>query len=356
MIMIVIFHIVYHCVNIQLNGGDPFIKIGDNLFNNPIFYKKLFILNFIMTWGSIGNAIFLLISGYFMVSSKKEIDINKILKKLLLQLGFASIVLVVVSTLIYKTHILEKFIYLIDINSFNTMAWYIGYYFLVILIAYLFLNKYLNKINKKQYITLLISIFAITQFWWSNKIINGFSNDLPILLTGVFFYSLGGYIKKYNPFIKVKLISILLIIIVTNLLIFISSYNITVTRIEDYLINPSNGFTQSIMTFGNSNILVAILSICIFEFFTRIKIKNIKFINYIASGTFMVYLVHDNPLFYSLWGIIDWVSILYYNPLKFIALLIAFGGVTFIVGIIVYLIYNLILKICLKYRFLFLKE
>ena len=77
MLMIVIYHIACHCINVQLNGGDSIIKIGSNLFNNPFFYKKLFILNCIMTWGTIGNALFLLISGYFMVNSKKEIDINK---------------------------------------------------------------------------------------------------------------------------------------------------------------------------------------------------------------------------------------------------------------------------------------
>lgn len=356
MLMIVIYHIVYHCINMQLVGGNAAIKIGSNLFNKPLFYKKLFILHDIMTWGTIGNVLFLLISGYFMANSKKEVNINKISKKLLVQLGFATITLVVCSTLIYKMHFTKKFIQLIDINSFNSMSWYIGYYFLVILIAYLFLNNYLNKLSKKHYSTFLIIVFALTQFAWSNQLVNGFSDGLSTLLSGIFFYSLGGYIKKYNPFNKVKFIAILLIIIIVNLFILISSYNIAVTKIEDYLIDPSNGFTQSIMAFGNSNILVVILSICIFEIFIRIKIPTIKFINYIASGTFMVYLIHDNPLFYSLWGTIDWISILYNKPLKFVIILIAMGVLTFIVGIIVYLLYNLITKICLRYKKLFLKK
>ena len=206
MLMIVIYHIVYHCINVQLNGGDSIIKISSTLFNNPVFYKKLFMLNGIMTWGLIGNSLFLLISGYFMINSKKEIDINKIAKKLLLQLGFASITLVLFSTFIYKIHITEKYIALIDISSFNTMAWFVGYYFLVILIAYLFLNKYLKKLTKKRYITFLIIVFALTQFDWINKIVNGLSYELFTLLSGLFFYSLGGYLNKYNPFKKVKFI------------------------------------------------------------------------------------------------------------------------------------------------------
>jgi hypothetical protein len=220
----------------------------------------------------------------------------------------------------------------------------------------LFLNKYLNKFNKKQYITFLIIVFALTQFGWTNQIVNGFSDGLSTLLTGVFYYSLGGYINKYNPFSNVRVISILLIIVIIYLLVFISSYNLAAIRIENYYINPANGFTQNVMTFGNSNILVAILSICIFELFTRVKIKNIRFINYIASGTLMIYLIHDNPLFYSLWGMIDWISLLYYNLPKFIIALIGVGLLTFMFGIIVYVFFDLTIKLIVKYKNLFLKK
>ena len=356
MLMIVIFHIVCHCISVQLVGGDSVIKIGNDLFNNPVFSKRLFLLDAIMTWGTTGNALFVLISGYFLVHSKKGIDIHKISKKLLLQLGFASVVLVTFSTLIYRIHITDKFIRLIDINLFNSLSCFIGYYFLVILIAYLFLNKYLNKFNKKQYITFLIIVFALTQFGWTNQIVNGFSDGLSTLLTGVFYYSLGGYINKYNPFSNVRVISILLIIVIIYLLVFISSYNLAAIRIENYYINPANGFTQNVMTFGNSNILVAILSICIFELFTRVKIKNIRFINYVASGTLMIYLIHDNPLFYSLWGMIDWISLLYYNLPKFIIALIGVGLLTFMFGIIVYVFFDLTIKLIVKYKNLFLKK
>ena len=360
MLMIVIFHIVFHCVNVQLTGGDSVIKTSSSLFNHPVFYKKLFLLNSIMTWGSIGNVLFLIISGYFLVNLKKKINIIKISKKLLLQLGFDSIVLVITSTLLYKTNFIQSFIQLIDINSFNYLSWYVGYYFAVILLAYLFLNKYLNKFSKKQYITFLIIIFAITQFVWTNQLVNsisnGITNGLSTLLIGVFFYSIGGFIKKYNPFKNIKVFSIILIIIIIYSLIFISSYNIITTRIENYLIDPSNGISQSLMIFKNTNILTVIISICLFELFSRIKMKNIKFINYIASGTFMVYLIHDNQLFYSLWGIIDWIPILYNNPLKFVGLLLAIALLTFTVGIITYVVYDLLTKLCLKYNKLFLKN
>ena len=144
--------------------------------------------------------------------------------------------------------------------------------------------------------------------------------------------------------------------IIVNLFIFISSYNITAVNIQNFIINPINGFSQNIMTFANNNIIVVILSICIFELFTRIKMPNIKAINYIASGTFMVYLIHDNNFFYSLWGMIDWITILYNNPLKFIVVLFLIGLLTFIFGILIYILYDLTTKLCLKYKSLFLKK
>ena len=40
MLMIVIYHIVYHCINVQLNGGDSIIKISSTLFNMPLTVKN----------------------------------------------------------------------------------------------------------------------------------------------------------------------------------------------------------------------------------------------------------------------------------------------------------------------------
>lgn len=83
MLMIIGYHIILHCVNVQLHGGDANIKVTSNLFNHPVFYKKLYLLSGIMKWGPIGNAVFILISGYFMVEKGKNINIVSIAKNFL---------------------------------------------------------------------------------------------------------------------------------------------------------------------------------------------------------------------------------------------------------------------------------
>lgn len=67
MLMIVLYHIIVHCVNVQLTNKDSIERLSNGLFNQPLFYKKLMILDTFNTFGIIGNVIFILISGYFMV-------------------------------------------------------------------------------------------------------------------------------------------------------------------------------------------------------------------------------------------------------------------------------------------------
>jgi len=102
-----------------------------------------------MPLGKAGNAIFLIISGYFMILKGKEINIVNISKKLLLQLGFAAIMLVLASTATYYYNIRSlSNLNLVNIKIFNDMSWFVGYYFLVILIAALFLNRFLISLDK----------------------------------------------------------------------------------------------------------------------------------------------------------------------------------------------------------------
>ena len=86
MLMIICYHIFYHCINVQLTDLDLIYKYGNDFFCYPCFSYKLCILAVISPMGQIGNAIFLIISGYFM-AHKEYIDLLKISKNLIFQLG-----------------------------------------------------------------------------------------------------------------------------------------------------------------------------------------------------------------------------------------------------------------------------
>lgn len=103
MLMIIAYHIFRHCMYIQLTDINSITMLNNGWFSYPSFFKRLCILAVISPMGQIGNAIFLIVSGYFM-ADKKSIDLTTISKKLLYQLGFAT-----------------YFVFGVDINCFLQM-------------------------------------------------------------------------------------------------------------------------------------------------------------------------------------------------------------------------------------------
>lgn len=339
MLMIVAFHIYFHCIRVQLIDLNSIALLNNGLFNTPDFYKKLLLLVTVAQWGQIGNVIFIIVSGYFMVSRGGFIDLTKISKKLLFQQAFAAVVLVLGSTIVFVMSD-GIFVNLVDINLFNNMSWYVGYYFLIIVFAGLFLNKFIEKLNKKQYIKFLLILFAFTQFYWIGELINSLSDRLLVFCTGVFLYSLGGYIQKYNPFSNIRTAVIVGGIILVYILIYISSYNITESDIQTYFRNGSVGpFIQNIQGVKDNYFVPISIGVAIFELFRRMPSFNSKLINVLGKSTFMVYLWHDNDFVHSFWNNQDWITILYNQPILFLLKLFGWTILTFLAGVLIYLLY-----------------
>ena len=333
MILIVIFHV-------QVRG--PHKHLNDGLFALPILYKRLYILEFGVPLGMIGNSLFLMISGYFMANTA-NINLGKISKKLLFQVGFATLVLTSASTIFitwFKHNIGS--IVTVGLDLFTDEWWFIGYYLLVIVIA-CFLNRYLSNIDKVNYGAFLITIFAIVQFQWSAYIAEGIAPGLRTLLIGIFYFYLGGYIKKYNPFKSVKFYYIFLIILVTYIFRFMTSYNTTSMNIEQYISNGSTeAFAQTIHGYSNFETSVVILTICVFELFNRLKLPHSKIINFIGSSTLMIYFIHDNDFTISLYNDDNWMEALSEGAVPYLLKWFAISAQLFIAGIIAYSIYYLL--------------
>ncbi len=346
MIMIIIYHIWCHCISIQLSNDTMY-------FIEPHFYKKLMLFAVISPFGQIANALFILISGYFMIE-KKTINITKIAKKLFSQGVYATIALLFLSIVIYKIYS-NATISFVTINYFNYGSWFVGYYFVIILTAYLLLNKIVGKIDEKKYIELLVILFAIIQFSYITEILRNIASNLVIYLTGVFLYLLGGYIKKYEPFKNVKTVFFIFGIIFTFVLIIISNYNINSSRIEVY--NYTEPFRVFIENYPNNFIIPITLAVCFFELFRRLKIKQNKVINYISSSTLMIYLLHDNDLIYSLWNTVDWLTLLKNTPHIFMYKMFIWSVGIFELCLLLFIIYNCISgKIPIVFKKMFVKK
>lgn len=344
MLMIILYHINVHCIKNQLINPDSIALMHNGFFTQPIFYKKLLILQSFFNLGYLGDALFILISGYFLIN-KENIDIKKSAIKMLSQLGIAILILMTISEVTYHIWSTKHFVDMITLKDFNSSSWFIGYYFWIILIAKLFLNKYLQKIDKKEFETFLITMFFIISISWAASILQGLSSELITIATGVFLYSLGGYMKRYNLLENISIFTLIIIIIVLNVLVYISFFYKTQVSIEKY---KGGDFHQNLITYEKNEIFNLIVPACVFEIFRRIKMKNLKVINFIASSTLMIYLIHDNQLFYSIWNMVDWITLLHNSPLKFLAVISLCAIGTFSIGFISYLIYLLIMKIIKK--------
>lgn len=346
MLMIVAFHLAVRCET-QLTDVDSIKEMGNGWFCHPEFSKKLCVLALIRPWGQIGNALFILISGYFMVSkAPQSIDLIKTSKKLLLQLGFAVILVATVAILAHQNLTVLSEVQLTRYASFNSGYWFIGYYFFVIVLGKLFLNDFLAKLSQRKYAMFVVALFALLQFSWTVKIIDNLSNEFNRVFLGIFLYSLGGYIRKYEPFKNIKAWAIIAVIILINVIVIGDFYITTTNNILNY--DGGGLFIQRIPQYDNRQFVPVVLSIAIFELFKRIKINQNRVINFLGASTLMVYFIHQNTFVIEIWLTKDWITLLHKDALSFCATFLLWVLATFAVGVLCYCAYLALEKLLVK--------
>ena len=184
--IISMFLIIAH--HFSVHGGFKFL-ISDVSINK-------FWIQFLQLGGKIGVNIFVLISGYFLINTKK-VQINKILK-LWIQIFMYSIVIfqIFISTGFIKEIVPE------DWNNFFPITqsrwWFASTYFILYLI-FPYINKLLTNLDKRTYLKMII----LTTFLW--VVIPTISNSLnqcDNLIWFIYLYAVAGYIKLHLTNLK----------------------------------------------------------------------------------------------------------------------------------------------------------
>ena len=274
--------------------------------------------------GKVGVNIFVLISGYFLISAK-QFKTAKVIK-LWLQLVFYSVVIYAIFAVMGIAH----FGYLTLIKQFAPVIyshwWFASTYFILYLFSP-YINVFLKALTRKQYSSLLIFMFFI---WCVIPTFTGLIVQSNALLWFVFLYSLAGYYKLYGfkkdlsskALLFLSIISIFITYAITILLLFLGTKKAV---FGDYAV-----FVHNMQTFP-----VFLISLLMFLGFSKLKIKNNKLINLISSATFGVYLIHNDHFVSSfLWDKVFKASS-YSNskmliPLSLIAIGTVFVGCTFL--------------------------
>lgn len=112
------------------------------------FIRDFFIIDFGLKIGRVANALFILISGYFLCS-KNNINIFKQAKKLLLQILYATLLIMSLSS-IHQLTIDNSFVSIETFKAFSDQWWFVGYYFIIILFGALYINKKLANLVVKN--------------------------------------------------------------------------------------------------------------------------------------------------------------------------------------------------------------
>ena len=334
------------------------LLIGDyGYFGKPILYLRLIVFYFGVTLGAIGNGLFIMISGYF-INSNLHIDSGKIAKKLLSQLGFASVILVIANSLwlaFLKTETVSV-IGKVTIHDFNSNWWFIGYYFLIIVLAKVFFNGFTAKLTQSQYKSLLLTVLAVSQFTFTASLLENLSQGLRNLSIGVFFFLMGGYIARYNPFKNVKAYTFLLAIAATYAVWLLSQYNSASQAIDEFIKSGNTKFVRTVQAPGNHGIIAVIIIICLFELFRRLNVPKNSVINFIGQSTLMIYLIHENRFFQMFYKDDSWMEALTTNVLAYCLMWMKWAAIAFAAGLAVYVLYTLFGKTLPRMRSLFISQ
>lgn len=294
--------------------GYYYSQISSSISNIAISLNEV-IIQFLSVFGHVGNAVFALLSGYFLISNNK-VKFNKLLK-IILQVLFYSIIFLIIFkvwnlAIISKSEILKS---LFPITFEN--YWYATFYVLLY-VASPILNKLLNSVSKKEFKIMLLVMFIL----WGIKDSLFFGTKFTYYL---FIYCVGAYIKIYEKDLSISkkksLYFLIFSLIVTFIMIVICDllgmkYSIFYNKGIKYIIFGHSLFSFSIALFA-------------FLFFKTLNLNN-RVINSISGTVFGIYLLHENRFFNNIW--LDKISIMnhYFSPF-FIIYFILICSIMFII-------------------------
>ena len=303
---------------------------------------------FQMWSGQLGNWIFILISGYFVCTSKfswkkvfalwfqifsisaiiglityfSKVKVIGFYNPNYTQLGFFES-----AKPATKKDLIRCLLPCYFGNNWFAVAYLVFYLFVP------FLNHFREKLSQKMHLQLITLMFAlgcvVKQFPFEGFFVN---DNLFMFILG---YFIASYIRFYNP----KIISHTKINFVISICLMISFalWNCFVYKFLYHLQFIRNNSEKVLSFFGGGmpRILSTLNAVLIFSTFKNIKILHSRFINTVASTTFGVYLLHENLLINkTIWHVVfrldDWTSSPYLLPYMFFCATVVFAVCTII--------------------------
>jgi hypothetical protein len=323
MLMIIAHHFASHGIQHDLDGNVAYV-----IWRNGSFINKISDCLY-APGGKIGVGIFFMLTGYFLIN-KYSFSLKKVVLESTFYGVFNSIIYIVflcAGVLPMPENKINSILIPTVLALFNPAIggvwWFISAYVMLILLLP-FLNRILNNFTQKGYLIFLVV------FWIILYSIGSLGTPYSSVMMGIFFYSIGGFIRLFGRKIEFKK----LIVFITIFIVFwcIDAYCIYLNASN---ISTLSGIEVILINQVQISICWPICAILLFKMFESINIGSHNLINEIASTTFGIYLIHDfGPFRYIIWDKILRVDVLYTKQL--------FSLYAFLVVILVFIVCSVI--------------
>ncbi len=258
----------------------------DVMYESPLEGKAVFMFLFGM-WGKTGINCFVLITGYFMCTSR--ITIRKFLKLLLVVYFYRIVIYVALSMAGYNDVSLSGIVkLLLPVTSVkqNFTSCYLLFYLTIP-----FLNILVSHMTKKQHLLAAgLGLMIYTLLGSIPKIYI----DMNYVSWFIVLFLIGSYLRLYPErwFASRKLW-----IYATAVSVFLAMTSVIALLVFGDWINANYGQKLRLAYFfvaDSYKILAVAVAISSFMLFKNIGIQYSKFINTVAAATFGVFLIHTN--------------------------------------------------------------
>ena len=300
-------------------------------FNFVIANSNNYLIYFLGLFGKIGVDIFVLISAYFMVTSKFT------LKKLLVLVGgiyfYALAALSAVVLFIPAIHLTPGLI-LRAIFPLSHGYWFMSCY-IVLMILSPFLNRFINSLSKNTFLKLIlfmVVIWSLYPTFTGASLMYGDSFGYGFMAGFILLYFIGAFIRLHLDISKFNFKKLIVLLIASIVLLYLGSVILTQLGILFNIESLTDGkrtvkVAYEFFTRENKLFILA-TSVIIFLIFLKRKEFSNKYINYIAGSALGVYLIHDNTLVRPyLWDHLIVVSSYYNSPNLWILAIISIVSV-----------------------------
>ena len=266
--------IAHHYV---MNSG--IIAVGGPMDANPLGLRTLFLM-VLGGWGKLGINCFVMITGYFMCTSRIT---AKKFAKLLFEIMFYKIVIFgVFSVTGYTPFSLKGLVK--AVLPFTTLGQNFPGCFIMFYLLIPFINIAIQNMSEKQHVKLML-LLVFTYVILGTVFGDGVKFNYITWFAVI--YVVAAYIRLYPKavFEKTKLWGVLSLLALVG-----TAASILVMHYVDVKMGKGNGFY---FVADSNKILAFATALCFFMFFKNVKMPNSKFINTAAASAFGVLLIHS---------------------------------------------------------------